>query len=172
MELRDVILQRRSIRQYKNETVPYEKLQEIAKYALLAPSGRNQKPVDIVIVTDKHVIEKIKKSREGAFSFLSTAPACFVIVADESSSTWISDASIVASYVQLLAVDYGLSSCWGHAHERYYNNLSVEAEIKNILHVPSNYRVLCVIGIGYADEEKPYHSLQEVDNRKMHTNQW
>jgi len=53
MELKDVILKRRSIRKFKEKEVSPETLAEIAKYALLAPSGRNSKPVDLVIVTEK-----------------------------------------------------------------------------------------------------------------------
>ncbi|QIV78043.1 nitroreductase family protein [Fervidobacterium pennivorans] len=172
MELKDVILKRRSIRKFKEKEVSPETLAEIAKYALLAPSGRNSKPVDLVIVTEKDKIERIRKAREGAFSFLKTAPACIVVTANETSSTWMSDASIVATYIQLLCVDYGLGSCWGHAHDRFQDGVSVEGKIKEIVGIPDGYRVLCVIGIGYPGEEKDAYTLKEVDNNKIHLEKW
>jgi len=172
MELKDVILKRRSIRRFKDKEVSPETLLEIARYALLAPSGRNSKPVDLIIVTEKDKIEHIMKAREGAFSFLKTAPACIVVTANEASSTWMSDASIVAAYIQLLCVDYGLGSCWGHAHDRFQDGVSVEGKIKELVGIPDGYRVLCVIGIGYPDEEKDAHTLKDVDNNKIHIEKW
>ncbi|QAV33975.1 Nitroreductase [Fervidobacterium changbaicum] len=172
MELREVILKRRSIRKFKQESVPFDLLKQIAKYSLLAPSGRNSRPVDLVIVTDRDKIQEIKRARQGAFSFLETAPACIVVAANEVSSTWLSDASIVATYIQLLCVENGLGSCWGHAHERFQDGISVEAKIKEILHIPEGYRVLCVIGIGYPDEQKDTHVLEEVDEKKIHISKW
>ncbi|MFN4224313.1 MAG: nitroreductase family protein [Fervidobacterium nodosum] len=172
MDILEIIQKRRSIRLFKDTPVPEDMLENIARYALLAPSGRNSKPVELVIVRDKDTIKKIMKAREGAFSFLNTAPACIVVTAREDSSTWMSDASIVATYIQLLAVNFGLGSCWGHAHDRYHNNLSVESEIKKILNIPEGYRVLCVIGIGYPNEEKQPHSLDEVEMEKIHKEKW
>ena len=172
MDILEIIQKRRSIRLFKDMPVSDEVLENIARYALLAPSGRNSKPVELVIVRDKDTIKKIMKAREGAFSFLNTAPACIVVTAMEDSSTWMSDASIVATYIQLLAVNFGLGSCWGHAHDRYHNNLSVEGEVKEILNIPEGYRVLCVIGIGYPNEEKKHHSLDEVEMEKIHKEKW
>lgn len=172
MEIIDVIKKRRSIRKFTNKKVDEEILENILTYSLLAPSGRNSKPVDLVVVRDSSKISKIMKTREGAFSFLESAPVCIVVCANEQSNTWISDASIVAAYIQLLATNYGLGSCWGHAHDRYYNDKSVEEEIKNILGIPKEYRVLCVIGIGYSDEVKAEHTIFEVSKEKIHLEEW
>lgn len=172
MEITDVIKKRRSIRKFSSKQVDKEILENILIYSLLAPSGRNSKPVDLVVVKDALKIQEIMKIREGAFSFLKSAPVCIVVCGSKQSDTWISDASIVATYVQLLATNYGLGSCWGHAHDRYYNEKNVEEEIKNILGIPKDYRVLCVIGIGYPDETKAEHSPLEVSKEKIHFEKW
>ncbi len=172
MDILEIIQKRRSIRLFDEMPVSEEILENIAKYALLAPSGRNLRPVELVIVQDKNKIKKIMKTREEAFSFLNTAPACIVVAANEDSSTWLSDASIVAAYIQLLAVNFGLGSCWGHVHDRYYNNLSVEGKVKEILNIPDGFRVLCIIGIGYPNEEKQSHSLDDVETKRIHKEKW
>uniref|UniRef100_A0A7C5RJ53 Nitroreductase n=1 Tax=Fervidobacterium thailandense TaxID=1008305 RepID=A0A7C5RJ53_9BACT len=172
MELKDVIFKRRSIRKFKNKEVPKETLIDIVKHALLAPSGRNSRPVELVIVTDKELIAKIQSTRPGAFGFLQTAPVCIVVTANKESSTWQEDASIVATYIQLLAVDYGLASCWGHAYNRSHEGKAVDIEIKNLVRIPENYNVLCVIGLGYPDEVKEPHNLTEVEERKIHWERW
>ncbi|MGC8820406.1 MAG: nitroreductase family protein [Fervidobacterium sp.] len=172
MELLDVITKRRSIRIFDNKSVPHDIVEKIVNHSLMAPSGRNLKPTEIIVVQNKSTIEKIMKTREGAFSFLRTAPICIVVTAKEESNTWISDASIVATYIQLLAVNYGLGSCWGHVYERYHNGTSVEEEIRNLLKIPSAYRILCVIGLGYPAEQKSPHSLEEVQQDKIHRERW
>lgn len=172
MDILELIEKRRSIRNFLERPVPEDALEKILKYSLLAPSGRNLKPVELVLVKDKSKIEQIMKAREGAFSFLKTAPVCIVVSANKESGTWLSDASIVATYIQLLAVNFGLGSCWGHAHDRYYNEKSVEEEIKRLLGIPENFGVLCVIGLGYPNEDKPAHSLSEVDEKKIHHEKW
>lgn len=172
MDLVEIIKKRRSIRKFKNVQVDDEVLKDIITYSLLAPSGRNSKPVDLVVVRDRSKIHEVMRTRETAFSFLESAPVCIVICANEESSTWSSDASIVAAYIQLLATNYGLGSCWGHAHDRFYNDKSVEEEIKRILSIPKKYRVLCVIGLGYPDEVKLEHSPEEVSKEKIHFENW
>ncbi|MCX7653946.1 MAG: nitroreductase family protein [Fervidobacterium sp.] len=172
MDILEVVQKRRSIRLFSEKDIPDEILYNIVKYSLLAPSGRNLKPVELVVIKNKDTIKKIMKTREGAFSFLKTAPVCIVVTANQESGTWISDSSIVASYIQLLAVNFGLGSCWGHAHERYHDGKAVEEEIKTILGIPSNFGVLCVIGMGYPSEEKPFHTLEEVDKSRIHFEKW
>lgn len=167
-----MILKRRSIRDFKDTPVPDELLEKILNYALLAPSGRNAKPVELIVLRDKETITKVMNARTNTFGFLKTAPVCIVVIANEKSNTWCSDASIVASYIQLLAANYDLGSCWGHVHSKYFNDKSVEEEIKKILSVPNNFRVLCIISLGYPNEEKAPHSLNEVDKSKVHYNHW
>ncbi|HOJ94772.1 MAG TPA: nitroreductase family protein, partial [Fervidobacterium nodosum] len=65
MDILEIIQKRRSIRLFKDMPVSDEVLENIARYALLAPSGRNSKPVELVIVRDKDTIKKIMKAREG-----------------------------------------------------------------------------------------------------------
>jgi len=172
MELTDIIEKRRSIRDFRDIPIPNEILEKILNYALLAPSGRNAKPVDLIVLKDKETITKVMNARTNNFGFLKTAPVCIVVTADEESSTWCADASIVASYIQLLAVNYSLGSCWGQVHGRYFNDKSVEEEIKRILSIPENFRVLSIVSLGYANEEKAPHTLNEVNKSKIHYDHW
>lgn len=172
VEIREIVLRRRSVRKFAQRSVDREVLEELARYALLAPSGRNSKPVDLIIVTNRKVIDEIKNTRPAAFGFLETAPVCVVVVSNSESGTWHEDASIVATFVQLLAVDYGLGSCWGQAYNREHAGKPVDGEIKRILGVPERFNVLCVIGLGYPNEDKAPHNLSEVEASKIHWERW
>ena len=55
MELLEIILKRRSVRTYTNEEIPDEKLEKILQAGLLAPTSRNRKPCEFVVVKNKNV---------------------------------------------------------------------------------------------------------------------
>lgn len=51
--LMDILLKRRSIRKYKNESISKEQLEMILKAGLISPSGRNRRPWEFIVVEDK-----------------------------------------------------------------------------------------------------------------------
>ena len=46
----------------------------------------------------------------------------------------------------------------------------VEDNVKEILSIPQNYRVECMISIGYPDEEKTGHDIETLKFDKVHYN--
>ncbi len=173
MDILKVFKNRRSVRKYLDKLIPKTIIDTILEYVFYAPTGANRKPVEVIVIDDKNTIEKIRNCRADHFKFLETAPLCFVVLVDEKKSTaWQCDASIAAIYIQLLAQNFDLASCWGHVHNRYYNGNSTEECIRRILNVPNNFRILCVIGVGYPNEKKAPHSNNEVDKHKIHFNKY
>jgi len=85
MELSEVIRKRRSIRKFKNDSVPREMISEIIKSA--------------------------RKLRESAFRFLETTSLA-IVIAVENVGTWESDGAIVSTFIRLTCVDLDLGSCW------------------------------------------------------------
>jgi nitroreductase len=55
---RDIITSRRSVRQFKNESVPREIIEKIIDTARYAPSSSNSQDVGYIVITDKRLIEK------------------------------------------------------------------------------------------------------------------
>ena len=68
MELQDVILGRRSIRDFLPKPVPAETLQDIIAKALWAPSWGNTQPWEIVVATGEKLEEFREKNRESLLS--------------------------------------------------------------------------------------------------------
>lgn len=62
MEFMDVVLRRRSIRKYKIDPVPEEKLEYVLEAARRAPSWANQQCWKYIIVTDEALKKKITES--------------------------------------------------------------------------------------------------------------
>ena len=89
---------------------------------------------------------------------MEEAGAAIIILGDkEASPMWEINAALMANTLQLALVDEGLASCWVHVGE--YRTLQDDPEsqrsedyVKQIVpEIPSEYRVLSVISIGYAD---------------------
>ena len=52
----NVIYQRRSIRKYEDKEIPKEKLIQLVKAGMQAPSAHNKKPYEFIIVTEKETL--------------------------------------------------------------------------------------------------------------------
>lgn len=167
-------MNRRSIRKFKDRPVEREKIEKIIEGALTTPSGRNLKPCSLVIVDQKDKLEKLAQSRGVYSNFIKNAPLAVVVTVDyDLSRTWISDASILAITIQYMAESLGLSSCWAHALNTTADDGSnMEENIRNILSIPSTEKILCVLALGYKDEEKPSHKKENLDYSKIHYNKF
>lgn len=64
MEFLDFLKQRRSYRKYTGEPVKKELLDQIVEAGLLAPSGRNIKPEELIVVTDPELLTQLSQCRK------------------------------------------------------------------------------------------------------------
>ncbi len=170
--LYELLKSRRSIRKFKNQEVEKEKLDLILKAALMAPSSRSIKPWQFIAVTDKEKLKELSVSRKPGPVFLENAPLAIVVLADKNAcDVWVEDTSITATYIQLMAQDLGLGSCWIQIRERFNTEEKVKTAdeyIKDLLEIPEQYAVECVIAIGYPDEEKAHHNEEKLLYDKVH----
>ena len=158
MDFKEVVRKRRSTRRYTGQPVEREKLQRAMELALLSPSSKNTRSTRLMAVRDLKRVLELGKLRDWGSSLLEEAGAAIIILGDEAASPmWQTNATIMASYLQLALVDEGLASCWVHVGD--YRTLQDDPEsqrsedyVKEVLpEIPANYRVLSVIAIGYAD---------------------
>ncbi len=170
--LYDLLKSRRSIRKFENREVEKEKLDAILKSALLSPSSRARRPWEFIAVTDRELLKKLSKCREGSSLSLESAALGIVIIADpDSSDIWIEDASIASVIIQLSAQSLGLASCWVQVRERFHSgDVKAEDYIKNILGIPERYKVENMVAIGYPAEKKEPHDEKSLLSDKLHFN--
>lgn len=170
MSFQNLVIKRRSIRKYQNTRIEKDKLNIILKSGLMSPSSRNSKPVDFVVVENPDMLEKLSHCRVNCSQFMANAPAAIVVCVDAKKSTCsVEDASIAAITLQYQAEDFDIGSCWIHIHNREIENgISSENYVKNLLQIPDNLDVICIIALGYKNEQKNKHSETELDLRKIH----
>lgn len=165
----ELLYKRRSIRKYKNISVEEEKINSIIEAALLAPSGRNAKPLSFAVVSDKEVIEKLADSKETGAQFAKGAPLVIaVLVNTEKSITWIEDASIALTFIQLMAESLGLGTCWIQLRDRKTKTgMDSEEYVKELVGADKNLRVEALVSIGYPDEIKNATVKEDLDFNKI-----
>ncbi|ANF23530.1 nitroreductase family protein [Thermococcus piezophilus] len=173
MEFFEVLRKRRSIRRFQDKKVPRELVEKLLEAAFLSPSSYNKRPWHFIVVDDKEKLQKLSKAKLGA-SGLAMAPLAIVVTADgERSDVWIEDASIAAEHIHLAAVALGLRSFWVQIRNRMHNEeKSAEEYVRGLLDIPENYRILCIIGVGYPAENKPPHCEEVFEWGKVGYNRF
>jgi len=56
MKLLEIMMNRRSVRNYTGEKIPQEKLEQILQAGLLSASGRNRRPWELIVVQEKNTL--------------------------------------------------------------------------------------------------------------------
>jgi nitroreductase len=145
MNVKEAIRSRRSIRRYREERIPKDKLSTILEMARLAPSASNRQPWEFIIVQDKDTRKKIAEGCKYG-SFLSQCSVIIVGCGDmDTSSKWYAlDTFISMEHIALTAVEEGLGTCWIGAFD--------EAAIVKLLRIPKNLKIIALMALGVPDE--------------------
>lgn len=172
MEFREILSKRRSVRKFNDKSVEREKLERIVQMTLTAPSSRNSRSTRLWITTDKALLEHVATMRDYGAAFAKGASAAIFVMGDTSASDmWQVNCAISATVLQLAIVDEGLASCWVHVEGRPClkdepQGKTAEEHLREKIDLPENYRVMCVVALGYSDFEPaalpPYNGEERV----------
>ena len=156
---------RRSIRKFSSRPVEQEKLDYIVQCGLMSPSAKRLNPWEFTVLTDPNKIHLLASAKTYGGQMMATATAAIVIALDTSlTDTWMADGAIAAENIMLAAAEQGLGSCWCHIYQRE----SSEALVKEVAQIPEELSVLCVLALGYKDEERRPRELAELPYDKVH----
>lgn len=165
-----VIKKRRSYRDFKSQAVEKEKLDEVLKSAMFAPSANHQRPWEFIIVKDKKTKDLLAQTKQWSY-FVNKAPIVIVVVAkiDIHNHYWLEDSCIAAENIYLESENQGLGTCFVQIYgSKRDNGRDCEAYVKQILKIPANIGVLCLMPLGYPQEKLPPHSNSEFEPVKIH----
>jgi nitroreductase len=163
MKVLEAIQKRRSVRKYKEESIPEETLLRVLEAARLAPSGKNFQPWKFIIVKDKEIKERLAQASAEQF-FIAKAPIIIVGCGFPDNSytrmgrymkSWSVDVTIALEHLILQAQEEGLGTCWIGSFE--------EEEVKAILNVPEDVKVLALTPLGYPDEIPRFRGRKSLD---------
>ena len=166
MEFDEVIKKRRSIRKYTEEKITEEQIYEILKAAFYSPSASNRRPWHFIVVRDEEKKDKLAKTHKWSSMVGDASVVIVVCASEEKANRWIEDASIATEHMHLKAQDLGLGSCWVQVRSK--ESKKREDYVSDILNIPENIRVLCLLPIGYPAEDKSEHDDEEIIEHRIH----
>lgn len=147
------MIERRSIRAYKEEQVKEEQLQEILEAGKYAASGMGRQPVKMVVIQDKATIAQLSKMNAKIMGAdidpFYGAPTVIVVLADKSVPTHYADGCLTMGNLMNAAHAVGVDSCWIHrATEEFESEegkallakWGIEGEYEGIGHCILGYR--------------------------------
>jgi nitroreductase len=161
----DKILQRRSIRKYKKESISANVKEKIIEAGRQAPSASNKQPWHFIIVTDRVLKEKLSIGKYAGF----VKDADFVVVgvglpSEPGYQRWaVVDVTIALQNMVIAAEVQGVGSCWIGSFD--------ENEVKQLLGIPKEAIVVALMPFGIPDEnpvQRPKKQLVEI----THNNRW
>jgi len=147
-----LLMQRKSVRQYTNESIPDELIEKLLTSAMQAPSANNQQPWEFVVVKKRETLDKLSVISKGAW-MLSQAPLCITVIIKEDGKSPImaqQDCAAATQNILLEAVNLGLGAVWIGVYpieERYH-------KVNEILNIKGK-NAFCNIAIGYPKSETP-----------------
>lgn len=156
---------RRSVRKFNDKPVSDEKIMEIVKAGMQAPSAGNQQPWEFIIVRDEETRKKLSKISPYA-SAAHAASVCVVVVGNTDGLIFYPcmeyDLSACVENMLLKSVDLGLGSTWLAISP-------VEARIEavnEIFDLPQNIVPFAIVPIGYSDQENK--AEERFEDYKIH----
>ena len=165
----DLCRSRRSIRHYTSQPVEQEKIDYLLQCALMAPSGKRLNPWEFVVVRDIPTIRAMAPCKEHGAGMLETATAVIVVALDSAKSdTWQADGAVAAGHLLLAAEEQGLGACWC----QIYGRGNAETLIRSLTGLPDNLSVLCLVTLGYKDEQRKQYDLAKLPYTKIHYNRF
>lgn len=144
----NAIFTRRSIRHFTDQAVEADKIEQLLRAAMQAPSAFNQQAWEFIVVQSREMLGKLA-SVSPYSAPAGRAPLAIIVVANKDKlkipSAWEQDLGAATENLLLEAVDLGLGTVWmGVA-------ISDETmtKVSDLLALPDNILPFGLIAVGY-----------------------
>ena len=168
MEYRDLLTNRRAIRDFEDRQVPIHVVKEILQETTLAPTASNGQPCKFIVILDRALMKRLSDEskrnllaemdgnpdsprtmyrdilKEETFNVFYNAPGLVILVGSKSVRSLDVDLALTAAYFMFSAVERGLGTCW--------INLGADIRDPRLLSeigMPEDCRIVAPIIIGY-----------------------
>lgn len=169
-----MLVRRHSIRKYTSEPLEPEQVKTIMEAALLAPTSKSARSWEFTLVEEREQLEQLSKCKPLYGHSIGRCALAVVVSANpEKSDVWVEDASVAAAFMQLQVEALGLGSCWIQVRNRMHDNETTASEfVKQMLNMPAEQQVVCVLSIGHKDELRKPVDLEKLKWEKVHVGRW
>lgn len=169
MERIDIIMGRRSIRNYTDEPVTDEQLDVVLRAAMAAPSAGNQQSWRFIVVREASQRQALAQATPYS-GMIARAPLAIVVCGDTRDEKhpgyWVQDCSAAIENLLIAVHAIGLGAVWIGVHpvaERVDN-------VRRICAVPDGIVPMSMIALGHPAEEKP--PAERFEPAYVHHERW
>lgn len=151
----ETIMTRTSVRSFTGKAVSADTIELLLRAGMAAPTAVNLQPWHFVAVNDRAKLDELAGNGRQS-KMLQEAPLAIVVCGDMEKAMegpghdfWIQDCSAATENILLAAHALGLGAVWTGCHpieERV-------AMVRQVLNMPENLVPLCVIVMGYPNEQ-------------------
>lgn len=163
MSVYETILERRTVRKYKQEKIRREQLEQMVNAARLAPSGANMQPLKYIIVDEKEKVDEVFPYLKWAAYIqpegnpkVGEEPVAYIVVLADTrikKTGYDLEAGAACQNIMLTAREMGIGSCWLGAINR-------EA-ISTCLNIEEHMNLSTIIALGYPLETPVIEDIEE-----------
>jgi nitroreductase len=171
MQTWDAIRSRRNVRQYTDQSLTAEELDQILEAGRRSPSSRNWQPWDFVVATERHQLAQLAAVWVGA-GHIANSAATIALVApepeDQRHRDWLQyDLGQATMSIMLAATDLGIGT--GHAA------VTDQDLARELLGHPPDHFVAYLVALGYP-ADRPLAPIQRPNRRPfddvVHRGRW
>ena len=150
----DNIMTRTSIRSFTDRQVSADTIEMLLRAGMAAPTAVNKQPWHFVVINDREVMDKL--GGEGRQSQMwKESPLAIAVCGDmdkalegPAQAFWVQDCSAATENILLAAHALGLGAVWTGC----YPMVERMTNVSQVLNLPDNLVPLCVIVMGYPNE--------------------
>jgi nitroreductase len=168
MTFAELLVKRRSIRNFQNKEIPIGLIKEIVDDSILAPSAGNGQPWEFIVITNSELIDRIsseckknllermasnpddyakryeKMLQKEAFHIFYHAPAVIYILGKTGLKNLKVDCTLAASYLMMSATSRGLGTCWVN-----FGTVIRDPVLRRDLGLQDDHKIVAPIALGY-----------------------
>ena len=167
----NIIKNRRSIRQFKDQQIADAELQTIMECAILAPNAMNQQKWHFSVIQNKDFLKRMVnitkenlinsgieflagRAKDPDFDPYFNAPTVIFVTAEENARFSQIDAALAAQNIIIAAESYDIGTHIMTSTEFLFASEEGKA-IKKEMGIPDGYTHVCAIALGYKEGETP-----------------
>jgi nitroreductase len=169
MQMLEAIWKRRSVREYTNDPVTEDVIEELLRAGMQAPSARNLQPWQFVVVTDRSILEQVPCHHPYA-SMVPRAAAAVLVCGDtilqENPGYLALDCSAVTQNILLETTAQGLGAVWLGVYPCSRRILGM----RKLFGLPGHILPVSLISIGHPASEPG--EVDRFDPGRIHRDTW
>jgi len=148
---------RRSVRAFTGAPIDREQIECALKAAMAAPSARNRRPWEFLVITDRDCVQSICEAHPHA-RFGVNAAAVVLPIGTKQGYEWFDQDMGAATENFLLAIaNLGFGATWCGMPDR------LQPAIRQHVALPEDKFIFALIPVGVPAEEKPARTQYETE---------